>query len=231
VVSGVLLWYLNLPFAVSMFIIVPVLIYLFIFGSFMYSFRDSLKPESIPARGYEKRTMETEESQKRLPRGFREIDRFYLKTIPDSTTFAFLHENEPIFFCIYHFGKKMGCDVVTLYENGFELTTNNSVDGGMAPRRDKDLIQIFPDADYDELYRKHMDAHIFLIEKGLRPFYLNPGEFRHRFMQDYRAQGDYIRTLFLWPVILLIRTVLQYSRRYCLTVQEQFRKGEIKVFH
>jgi hypothetical protein len=231
VVSGGLLWILDLPLVVSMFIIVPVLLYLFIYGSFMYSFRDSLKPELIPPSGYEKRILETENSAKQLPHGFREIDRFYLKTIPDSTTFAFLNENEPVFFCIYHFGKKMGCDVVTLYENGFGLTTNNTVDGGMAPRREKDLIQIFPNAGYERLFQKHMDAHIFLIEKGLRPIYLHPDEFRHRFMQDYTAQGDYIRQFFLWPVILLFRTVLQYGRRYCLTIQEQFNKGQVKIFH
>ena len=231
VVSGGLLWILDLPLVVSMFIIVPVLIYLFIYGSFMYSFRDSLKPEPIPAIGYESRVRETENSMSRLPRDFREIDRFYLKTIPDSTTFAFLNENEPVFFCIYHFGKKMGCDVVTLYENGFGLTTNDSVDGGMAPRREKDLLQIFPNTGYEQLLQKHMDAHIFLIEKGLRPIYLHPGEFRHHFMRDYRAQGDYIRSFFLWPAILLVRTVLQYGRRYCLTIQEQLSKGQIKIFH
>lgn len=231
VVSGGLLWYLNLPFVVSIFIIVPILIYLLIYGSFMYSFRESLKPDLIPAHGYENRIRETENSLKQLPKGFGEIDRFYLKTIPDSTTVAFLHENEPILFCVYHFGKKMGCDVVTVYENDYALTTNNSLDGGMAPRRDKDLLQIFPDAGYEQLYQKHMQAHIFLIEQGLRPYYIQPGDFRRRFMQDYRAQGDYIRTFFLWPAILLIRTVMQYGRRYCFSIQEQFRKGQIKIFH
>ena len=132
--------------------------------------------------------------------------------------------------CIYHFGKKMGCDVVTLYENGFALTTNNSVDGGMAPRKDRDLLQIFPDAGYKELYQKHMDAHIFLIEQGLRPHYIHPGDFTRRFMEDYRAQGTYIRTFFLWPLRLLVRTVTQYGRRYCLSIQEQHQKGRIKIF-
>jgi hypothetical protein len=223
--------YLNPSFFVTVLILIPVLIYMFIFGSFMYSFRESLKPVSIPPRRYENRIRETEEKAKRLPRGFREIDRFYLKAIPDSTTFAFLHESEPVFFCLYHFGKKMGLDVVTLYDNEFGLTTNNSVDAGMAPRREKDFIQIFSGANYEKLFQKHMEGHIFLIEKGLRPLYLHPSEFRHHFMKDYRAQGDYIRTFFLWPIILLVRTVSQYGKKYCLSVKEQLDKGVIKLFH
>jgi hypothetical protein len=231
VVTGALIWYLNLSFFVTILILIPVLIYMFIFGSFMYSFRESLKPESIPLQDYEKRIRETEEKIRLLPMEFREIDRFYLKTVPDSTTIAFLHDHEPVFFCLYHFGKKMGCDVVTLYDNGFGLTTNNSTDAGMTPRREKDLIQIFPGTGYEELYQKHMEAHIFLIDRGLRPIYLAPGEFRHRFMQEYCAQGEYIKTFFFWPAMLLLRTVLQHGKKYCLSIKRQSEKGQIKIFH
>jgi hypothetical protein len=231
VVTGVLIWVLNLSFVMTMVVLIPVLIYVFIFGSFMYSFRDSLKPQPIPARGYESRIRETEQKMGELSRDFREIDRFYLKAIPDSTTVAFLHDHEPVFCCLYHFGKKMGCDVVTLYENDFGLTTNNSLDAGMTPRREKDLIQIFPRAGYQQLYEKHMAAHIFLIEKGLRPRYLHPQEFRHHFMQDYRAQGEYIRAYPFWPAMLLFRTVSQYGKKYCLPVPEQFEKGMMKIFN
>lgn len=230
-VTAFVIFYLNPPWLITMLIVIPVLIYMFIFGSFLYSFRESLKPESIPRKGYEKRIRETEEKARDLPRGFREIDRFYIKAVPDSTTFAYLHESEPVFFCLYHFDKKMGLDVVTLYDNGFGLTTNNSIDAGMAPRRAKDLIQIFPRTNYEKLYQKHMEGHIFLIERGLRPLYPHPSEFRHYFMKDYRSQGEYIKTFFLWPLVLLSRTVSQYGKKYCLSIREQFEKGMIKIFH
>lgn len=230
-VTVFLIWVLNLSFFMTMVVVIPVLIYVLIFGSVMYSFRESLRPQPIPSRGYENRIRETEEKMSRLPTDFREIDRFYLKTIPDSTTVAFLHDHEPVFFCLYHFGKKMGCDAVSLYENDFGLTTTNSLDAGMTPRREKDLLQIFPEARYRELFEKHMAAHIFLIEQGLRPFYLHPGEFRHHFMTDYRSQGEYIKSFPFWPLLLLGRTVSQYGKKYCLTVQEQFEKGHITIFH
>lgn len=230
VVTAFLLWHLNLSFMVTMGVLIPVLIYLFIFGSFQYSFRESLRPQPIPGRGYGQRVRETQEKMKGLPPDFREIDRFYLKAIPDSTIFAFLHDHEPVFFCLYHFGKKMGCDVVSLYENGFGLTTNHSLDAGMAPRRNKDLLQIFPGAGYRELFEKHMEAHILLIEKGLRPLYLHPEEFRHHFMRDYRSQGDYIKTFPFWPAQLLLRTVTRYGNKYCFSVQHQMESGNIRIF-
>lgn len=79
VVSGVLLWYVDLPLIVSIFIIVPVLIYLFISGSFLYSFRDSLKPAPIPAHGYEKRIRETDKSIEQLPRDSGKLTDFSLR--------------------------------------------------------------------------------------------------------------------------------------------------------
>lgn len=230
VITFGIIFFVELSFFSTFLILIPALIIAFIYGSFVYSFRDSLKPEEIPATGYGGRVTETENKLRELPLGFKKIDRFYLKAVPDSITYAFLNENEPVIGCLYHFGKKMGADFVTLYNDGYSLTTNNSFDGGMAPRYKKAFIQLFPEYDYEKLYGKHMESHIFLIEKGLRPVYIQGSEFRFYFMKEFKAQGEFIRKIPFWPVILLFRTISQYGKKYNLSIKKQYEKGMIKIF-
>ena len=225
-----ILFFFELSFFSTFIILVPALVIIFIYGSFIYSFRDSLTPEEIPATGYRERINETEKKLRELPLGFKKIDRFYLKAVPDSITYAFLDENEPVISCLYHFGKKMGTDFVTFYNDGYSLTTNDSIDGGMAPRYERAFIQLFPENDYENLYRKHMESHIFLIEKGLRPLYIHRSEFRFYFMKEFKAQGEFIRKIPFWPVILLYRTITRYGKKYNLSIKRQYERGTIKIF-
>jgi len=211
-------------------IVIPGLIFLFIQVSFMYSFRESLKPEEIPRYGYDSRTKETERRMRGLPAGFRLTDKFYLKGIPDSVTYVFFHEPEPVICCIYNFGTKLAVDFVTLYNDGFTLTTNDTLDAGMAPRPMKNFIQLFPGLPYEKLYNNHMNSHLYLLEKGLKPMYIHPGEFRHYFMSEYRAQGNFIRQIPFWPFILLFRTVTKYGRKYDRPLRKQVEEGITNIY-
>lgn len=210
---------------------VPILVVLLIYGFFVYSFRDSLQPEPVPSTGYNSRLAQMDRNIESLgAHGFRKIDQFYLKMIPDSVTYAFKHSKEPIYFCLYHFGKKMACDVVTLFDNRFTLTTSNTIDSGMTPRPAKNLLQIFPGSSYYELILQHEKSHRFLIDKGLRIFEINENEFRYHFMKSIREQAAYIRRINFWPVILLVNTVSQHGKIYCKSIIDQYTAGSINIY-
>lgn len=230
IITSLIIFSFDLSISAMFFIVIPVLIIIFIQGSFYYSFRDSLEPVDIPGTGYDQRIRETERKMRDLPHGFKLIDRFYLKTIPDSVTYAFIQESEPVICCIYNFGSKTAVDFVSVYNDEYTLTTNDTLDGGMAPRPEKNFIQLFPDQSYEKLYNRHMESHILLIEEGLRPLYIHGSEFRHYFMKEYRIQGDFIKKLPFWPIILLFRTITRYGKRYTTPLKRQTDAGITKIF-
>jgi hypothetical protein len=209
----------------------PVLIIMLIYCFFVYSFRDSLQPEPVPSWGYNLRLTALDTQVEVLGNhGFRKFDQFYLKMIPDSVTYAFRHNKEPIFFCLYHFGKKMACDVVTVFDNDFALTTSNVVESGATPRAPKDFVQIFPGVSYYELVMQHEKSHRFLIDKGLKPVAINDGEFRFHFMKSLRDQAAYIRKINFWPAVLLLGTVSRRGKMYCKSIIDQYSAGTIKIY-
>ncbi len=230
IITFAIIFLFNIPIIVIYLIIIPILIFVFIQGSFIYSFRESLSPADIPSRGYEGRIKENERRMSGLTHGFKLIDRFYLKAIPDSITYAFIHESEPVICCIYNFGNKQAADFVTIYNDGFTLTTNDTFDGGVAPRPEKNFVQIFPDQNYENLYNRHMESHIYLIDQGLRPLFVHESEFRHYFMKEYRAQGDFIRKIPFWTFILLFRTVTKYGKKYAIPLKKQVEDGITRIF-
>lgn len=230
IITFAIIFFFDLPMIIIYLIVIPALIFIFIQGSFAYSFRDSLAPDEIPPRGYDQRIKESEKRMSSLPHGFKLIDRFYLKAIPDSVTYAFIHESEPVICCIYNFGNKQAVDFVTIYNDGFTLTTNDTLDGGMAPRPEKNFVQIFPGQSYEKIYNHHMESHIFLIEQGLRPIYIHGSEFRHYFMKEYRAQGNYIKKIPFWTFILLFRTVTKYGKKYAIPLKRQVADGITRIF-
>jgi len=230
IITFAIIFLFDLPMTIIYLIVIPVLIFIFIQASFIYSFRDSLTPVEIPSRGYDQRVKENERRMSALPHGFKLIDRFYLKGIPDSITYAFIQESEPVICCIYNFGTKQAVDFVTIYNDGFTLTTNDTLDGGMAPRPEKNFVQLFPGQNYEKLYNRHMESHIYLIEKGLRPEFIHGSEFRHHFMKEYRAQGDFIRKTPFWPFILLYRTVTKYGKKYAASLKRQVEEGITRIY-
>lgn len=225
---------LKMSFWIFLVIAAPLLTIIFIYGSFLYSFRESLQMEAVPAHGYNTRVNEMERELKLIEAlGFRKMDQFYLKMIPDSITYVFKHQKEPFYFCLYHFGQKRGCDVVTRYENEFYLTTSNTVDAGMTPRPKKALLQIFPQKHYETLFLNHEEAHEYISRNGIRTYDIAEGEFRFYFMKSLREQETYIKKSFLWPVNLLIRTITRYGKIYCRLIQEQYPQGfsRINLYH
>lgn len=221
----------KLPFWLFVVVVVPLLIIVFTYVSVSYSFRESLQPEEIPKRGFSSRAKALEVETKRMsPHGFDQIDAFYLRMIPDAVVSILKHKDEPIHFCLYHLGQKVTCDIVTRYAHGYALTTCNTVDGGMLPRPKRNLLQIITQVSYEDLYNVHKKGHLFLSSKGLSPFDIPREEFREYFMNRIHEQARFIRKIPLWPVHLVIWTIMRRGRTYQKEIEMQYRDNSIELY-
>ena len=231
IITFSLVFLLKVPFWVFMIVVMPLLIIVLTSASAAYNFRQSIQPQSIPQRGYESRIRELDRDADTLHAlGFRKFDQFYLKAIPDSITYAFKHESDAIYFCVYHLGKKTTCDFFTRYDNDYALTSSNIVDAGMSPRPPKKLLQIFPERSYREIHFQHQRSHEYLLQQGLRTHDLAEAEFRHYFMESFHEAGAYMTKSIIWPVVLVLRVIGQYGRRYCKSVIDQIGDGTTQLF-
>jgi len=221
----------KLPLWFYLLVVMLPLAVIIIYFSFIYSFRKSVVPQSVPEKGYDDRLAVLKEAETKLvPIGFEKFDQFHLKMIPDSVTFAFKHTREPIYCCVYHFGQKMTCDMVTYFNYEVSLTTCSSIDGGASPRAPKSLLQIFHGATYDTLLAQHLYGIGFLKQNRFDPVEIPAGSFRDSFMKEIREYAERIRKIPLWPVMLLIWTLSKYGKRYAKPLQEQYPNGISHIF-
>jgi hypothetical protein len=222
---------LKIPFWLFIVVVIPLLIFVFTYGSVSYSFRESLRPQSIPQRGYSSRTKALDVEVKRMSsHGFEEVDSFYLQMIPDAVIYVLRHRNEPTYLCFYHLGQRITCDFVTRYANGYTLTTCSNVDGGMMPRPAKHLLQVISSISYEGLHAVHVKAHAFLSEHGLRAFEIPHEEFRSFFMRSIREQAALIRKTPLWPFRLIIWTLMKRGRMYQGEIETQYARKTIQLY-
>ncbi len=229
-VTYVILSVFKIPFVLFLIVGMPVLLIIFTYASFTYSFRASLKPEPIPQKGYESRRNELEkEAASVVSLGFNKFDEFYLKMIPDSITYAFKQNPGPVYLCIYHLGAKKACDFVSFFENDIALTTAGRVDSGMAPRPAKRLLQIFENAPYQVLLQKHIEAQDFIKSKGIKQIDIRE-PFRNRFMWSLREFRRGVTQYSFWPLRLIYWTLAKRGKKYLKSIEEQHRAGMIAAF-
>lgn len=216
---------LKVPLWMFVILGAPLLAIVLTYTSLMYSFRASLRLEPIPKKGYVARIEELDKEGEVINRlGFDRKDAFYLKTIPDSITYVFKHNIEPIYLCVYHLGAKKTCDIVSCFERDFTLTTCSSVDGGMIPRPPKKMLQIFEKLSYGELLDKHRMAQDFIESKGIKQIDIPSEEFREYFVKSIREFAEYARTFAFWPVRLIYWTVIKRGKIYLKSIEEQYKE-------
>lgn len=220
----------HIPIWLMMITILPLLLIVLVTTSFLYNFRKSIRFQDVPTYGFSPRLKALDKEATRVESlDFSKIDQFYLKTIPDSLTYAFKHHQEPIFYCLYHLGSKASYELVTLYKENFVLTSAATLDSGLAPRPPKALLQIFPKSNYETLFSLHQEAHQFLLDHGLKPLTVNQNEFRTLFLKSYLDHATYIKSLFLWPINLIFRVFSKPGRKYCHKIREQYPEGISKI--
>ena len=221
----------KIPFFAFLIVGIPVLTIILTYVSFHYSFRPLLNPEPIPAKGYEPRIIELERDVPVLKQmGFDKIDSFYLKMIPDSIVYVFKKKEGPVYFCLYHLGTKKACDIVSYFEKNITLTTCNNVDGGMTPRPDNRLLQIFEKLSYIAFLERHQQAQEFIRGRGFKQTEAPSVTFREDFMKGIREFADYVKKISFWPLLLIIWTITKRGRIYLnKSIEEQYRSGMIKT--
>ena len=225
-VTGIMLVVIHLtnaPLWVVVVIFMPILTVSLVFGSVWYNFRSSLEMEDVPKYGYAPRLKELENEASKLEAlGFRKIDQFYFKTIPDSISFVLKHEDEPIYFLIYHFGQKYAYDFLTRFEREYYLTTSSAIESGLVPRPEKSMLQIYPNMAYHRVLEEHRESFQYIKQKGIGVYDVPEAEFRYFFLKNYRDHAAFIKKLPFWPIALIIRTISRPGKAYCKRIKEQY---------
>lgn len=192
--------------------------------------RPSLAAEEIPPAGYEGRISALQQEEAGLQAlGFERLDRFYLRMIPDVVVFAYRHRQEPMFFCLYHMGSRITADVVTRFAAEYSVTTCSTLDGGMAPRPPKSLIQCFDKSSWADLLEHHRKAIRFLESRNLKALDYKPSSFRAYLVQEVQTAFGHIRRISLWPGRLIFWTVTKRGRRFACPIEEQVRSGLVTL--
>jgi hypothetical protein len=221
---------LELPMWAYLILAFPVFAFVATYGSFMYSFRSSLKPRPIPPSGYSLRIKDLQKDETELNAfGFEKKDSFYLKTVPDSVVYMFKHQQEPIIACLYHLEAKKVCDFVSNFGDDITLTTSETADGAMVPLPPRRLFQIFENIPREKLLGHHRKAVAFIKEKGKREHDVAPEELRRELMKSMREFADTVKKYTLWPLRLIFWTVTGRGKMHCKTIEEQYKAGMIKI--
>lgn len=213
--------YLGVPFWLQA-LSIPVLVYLMIFATNIYSFRISLDFEKVPEKGYGSRIFDLKTHERNLyGLGFKKFDEFYWRTATDAVVYAYTNDDRSIVLCDYHLGAVQFCDLVTNFEGGFSLTTSNASSSGNIPRPNKKMLQIFHGAVFSEALRNHLIAVEFLKQKNFRVRAWQIPNFRMRFAKEFLSQRENTIGL-LSPVKLLYWMATNYKLRYMQPIQQQF---------
>ncbi|HEY7913311.1 MAG TPA: hypothetical protein VIG62_15470 [Blastocatellia bacterium] len=227
----VVLFFLDVPFWAFILVIWPVLIIVLSYTSFRYSFRSSLKIEAIPTNKFQNRVSELEKAEAEIFQlGFHRIDRFYLEMSNDVITFVYKHADEPAYLCLYHFGKKQVCDIITFFDDDLSLTTCSDIGGGMTPRPANRLLQILEQASYSQLFDLHISGVEFLKRRGAVTVDVPVLSFRDSFMTSLKEFAGAARSTFLWPVKHIYWTATSRGRKHAGSIQEQHDRGRLKNF-
>lgn len=230
ILTAVLMFLIEIPLWAFLIIAAPLLVVVFTYGSFRYSFRKGLKAE-VPGIRYNSRIIDLDNEKVKAEKlGFEKIDSFYLRMIPDSVTYVLKHREKSIYLLLYHFGTKRSFDLFTRFSNGYTLTSCDNVDGGMSPRPAKYLMQILPRATYTEVFDWHSKALEFLKEKGFKTYDLAKEEFRLYFIKSLFEYARFISKYPFWPVLLIFWTITKRGRVLCKSIQEQVAQGKISLF-
>jgi len=219
----------DMPFIVFLFVFAPLFLIIMTYASFMYSFRDSIALERVPAKGCESRVASLEkEADDVRTLGFTKTDAFYIKSIPDSITYVLKHESLPVYMHLYNFGSKKAHIFMTFFEGGVELTTGASVSGGMIPRPDKKLTQVFEGLPYDRLFDEHLKGVSFIKGKGRKEWNAPYDFIKKEFRKRYLEVGEHVRSFSFWPVRLVVWTITQRGKVHRRSIEEQHKMGMVK---
>lgn len=221
--------FLSLPLW-SFALIIPANIYLQLYFTQKYSFRNSFRLEEVPQTGYEDRIREIDQDERLLEElGFDKFDEFYMRTSSDIIVFAYKHVGLPVILCQYHFGIYKTMDLITNFENDYALTTSNLKSTCFSKLRPLNyFLQVFTDADAEELFRRHIQSTEFLKANGFaiinNPLY----NFRSEFLRKFFEAGKVYKRLTA-PFQLLYLYYFGDKYEVTKTIQEQVLAKQLQL--
>jgi hypothetical protein len=222
---------LQIPFFVSLVVMIPAIIIILNIYTVFYNYRSKLELEVIPEGKFEDRRASLATDMEQLKhRNFNKIDEFYVKTIPDVVVYAFKHSEEPIFLYLYHLGPKKSFDVVTAFTDGSGLTTNNSADSGVVPINPKNFMQIFQGASLETVLDNHRKAVDYLKGKGKEVADLSTEAMRKKFLNAFFEAGEMVKKHPIWPIMLIVWVYIKPGlKKHAMSIEDQYHSWKRDV--
>jgi hypothetical protein len=134
---------------------------------------------------------------------------------------AFQQRNTPRFFC-FNFHKRLTFCADTWFSDETGLETSNSGDTGMFPRRPGKYAQDFPNVSPDELWRRHLEAETYLLQKFKIEQKSLSMPYEQLLLHNMRLQMRYIRSIPFYPFRALYWFAVTRRRMANRSIQQQF---------
>jgi len=205
---------------------VPVLLYVSMRG--MAGAEKTFRPAS-PQEFPDDYQVAAQTGQWARSRGFRYLGS-YAMNLPNLVFIAAWQLAEsPNFFCMYGVRNKYAYDFVTYLAPDRTLTTGNTRDGLMLPRRPGRYGQAFENTDFDTMLRRHQESLAYMQNAGRiapRPVTKN---FEEAFTGALVDQLAYVRSIPLWPLRGLKWYYVDRSRFINKSIEEQHRARLIQL--
>ena len=208
--------------------LVTMLVMFFVINQSLMSFnaRAMLVPLPIPARGYEGRREALGCDEREIfGLGFRKTDEFYLRTLSDIVVYAYKHETEPVFLCVYHIGLKTFCDFVSKFEEDITLTTTSASGVGTTGRPARRLAQVFGGLGYGAMFAAHVRASAFIAQHSIRKADVPAAAFRDFFVASVREYNAHAREQRFFVLKFAVGMAASAGKRYRMPLERQFPAG------
>jgi hypothetical protein len=194
------------------------------FVSWLYDYRASLAPQSIPTKGYDTRRNALEQAQKQLELlQFEKIDEFYLARTFDVVFYVLHHRSQPMIACLYHDSSHPILYFTTYYDDDSILTTSSAIGHRMMPLPSKIFLQVFNKVSYQELLKHHTTAYAFLQQRGLTAISLSSShQFRPYFIKEECRYAEHRRTIPWLSLKQLYWGITAREKMYHNSIEEQY---------
>ncbi len=210
-------------------IMISISVYL-IYLSFFKMPKTDLKVEFMPPKKekyektIEKMNTETEPITKN---NFEKIDEFALNFKESFIVYHFQNPCQTIHVNLNEDSNFSALDLITIFADNYFLTTSNSMIAGNNPLSDKALLQVYENAGFEHLLKKHQQAIEYLENFSLKPVAKDPADYRLVTIKSLKENHKKLVSQPFWLFKTIFRSLTRYGKKYCKSIEKQHKEGAI----
>ena len=160
-------------------------------------------------------------------KGFSLIDTYMTNSAATITCYAYLSKDEDLIFFNLRLNKYHIFEFGSKFEKEIFLTTSNTVT--ISVRRPEKLIQIFPNADDNNLLEAHRESFKYLLSCGLKPLKIEKENLRQRIIDGIALDKKYQKKIPLYNIAMLFYSPFRYKKIVGKTIEEQDKQDIINI--